>query len=150
VERQYVKDNARSRKRLAKLVKNLTDEELQLVIYKEGWTIAAALAHIAFWDERRRVMLKVWKRKKVATPRRIGVIVNDVLIPFLLAIPPRKAAELAVLTAEALDKEIEELSPEMLKAIKALKDPLILNRAIHRKMHLDEIEAVLKNKRPSV
>ncbi len=147
MDKQYIIDNAKERERLKKIVKSLTDAELRLVIYKEGWTIAVALAHLAFWDERRRVMLKIWKQKGVAQSPYLEDIVNDTLIPILLVIPPRKAAELAVATAAALDKELEELSPEMLTAIEALKEPYALNRAIHRKMHLDEIEAFLKNRR---
>ena len=144
MEKQYIKENARERERLRKLVEKITDKELKLVIYKEGWTIAAMLAHLAFWDERRRVMLKIWKRKGVAHSPYVEDIVNDTLIPLLLLIPSRKAAELAVSTAEALDKELEGLSLEMLTAIEALKEPFALNRAIHRKMHLDEIQAFLE------
>lgn len=147
MEKQYVIENAREQERIRKLVNKITDEELNLVIYKEGWTVAVALAHLAFWDERRRVMLKIWKQKGVAQSPYIEDIVNDTLIPLLLAIPPRKAAELAVLTAYALDKELEGLSSEMITAIEALKEPNALNRGIHRKMHLDEIEAFLAKQR---
>lgn len=122
----------------------ITDKELKLVIYKEGWTIAVALGHLAFWDERRRVMLKIWRQKGVAQSPYFEDIFNDSLLPILLLVPPRKAANLAVATADALDKELEELSPEMLKDIEALKEPFALNRAFHRKIHLDEIEAFLK------
>lgn len=51
--RQYVIENTRERKRLRALVSRITDEELSLPYYKEGWTVAAGLAHLAFWDERR-------------------------------------------------------------------------------------------------
>ena len=75
-------------------------------------------------------------------------ITNDTLIPFLLAIPPRKAAELAILMAEVLDHELEEASPELIASIEALEERHALDRSIHRKMHLDEIEALLRTKRP--
>jgi hypothetical protein len=142
---QWAIDNARERERLHKLVEKITDKELQLIIYKEGWTIAVMLAHIAFWDERRRVMLKIWKEKGVAQSPYFEDIFNDSMLPLLLLVPPRKAAELAVKTADALDKELEELSTEMIKDIEALKEPFALNRGIHRKMHLDEIEEFLRN-----
>ena len=147
MDRSFVTENTKSRERLRKLVEQITDKELKLIIYKEGWTVAAALGHLAFWDERRRVLLKKWQQKGVTPSQYIEDIVNDALIPLLLAIPPRKAAELAVLTAEALDKELEELPPDMITAIESLKDRHALNRAIHRKMHLDEIDALLKTKR---
>ena len=147
MERQYVLDNTRERERLRKLVNKITDKELSLIVYKEGWTVAVAFTHLAFWDERRRLVLKLWKQNGVTPTPQIGDMVNDVLIPLFLAIPPRKAAELSIQTAEALDREIEALSPEMITAIEALKEPNSLNRGMHRKMHLDEIETLLKAKR---
>jgi hypothetical protein len=147
MERQYVIKNARERERLRKLVNEMTDKELTLIIYKEGWTIAVALAHLAFWDERRRLLIRKWKQKGVTPSPFEEDIINNALLPFLLAIPPRKAANLAIITAEALDHELEELSPDMITAIKSLGDRHALNRSIHRKMHLDEIEALLKAKR---
>jgi hypothetical protein len=143
---KYAAENAKSLARLRQFVNSVTDAELKLVIYKEGWTVAVALAHLAFWDERRRVMLKLWKQEGVKPSPYVFDIINDALIPVLLAIPPRKAAELAVTTAAALDKELEELPPEMVKAIEALKEPTALDRAHHRNMHLDEINALLKAK----
>ncbi len=58
MERQYINDNNFERERLIKLVNKITDKELKLVIYKDGWTIAVALGHLAFWDERRRLLIK--------------------------------------------------------------------------------------------
>ena len=147
MERQWVVKNKQERERLRKLVNEITDEELTLVIYKEGWTIAVVLAHLAFWDERRRILLKKWKRKGVSTVPVDEYVINNALLPFLLAIPPREAANLSIRTAEVLDRELERLSPDLIQAIEALKERHALNRAIHRKMHLDEIEASLKAKR---
>ncbi|MGD1119416.1 MAG: hypothetical protein ABR886_08005 [Dehalococcoidales bacterium] len=149
MDRQYVKENAKSLERLRKLVNNITDDELKLVIYKEGLTIAALLGHVAFWDERRRFLLRKWKLNGV-TPSMIADedvdILNDALTPFFLAISPRKLAEMAIRNAEALDNELEKISPELIKAIEAIGDRHALNRGIHRNMHLDEIDAFLKAK----
>jgi hypothetical protein len=144
MERQYIKDNAISRERLARLVNRLTDEQLKLVIYKEGWTVAVVLGHLAFWDERRRILLKNYPEKGVSPTQVIPDIANDALLPLLLSIPPRKSAELALATAEALDKEIEAMPDELFNEILALKEPMLLNRAAHRNAHMDEIEAFLK------
>jgi hypothetical protein len=154
VEKPWVKENNRERERLARLVNEISDGELKLVIYKEGWTVAVALAHLAFWDERRRLTLKIWKQKGMKAVSVMGEehidIINDTLLPFLLSIQPDKAAESAIASAETLDRELEELSPEMITAIESLQKPYILNRSVHRQMHLDEIEAFLKNKRRSL
>jgi hypothetical protein len=146
----YNKENDVSRERLKKLVNSITDEELKLVIYKEGWTIAAALGHLAFWDERRVAVVRYWKQRGVQASGIAGTdthVINDALVPFFLAIPVRKMAKLAVQAAEKADKALEELPAEMIPSIEALGDIHSLNRSIHRKMHLDEIDTLLKVKR---
>jgi hypothetical protein len=152
VERQYVKNNTKSRERLATLVKNLTDAELKLVVYREGWTIAVILGHLAFWDERRLALAKMWRQGKL-TPSNIDGVdmdtVNDALGHIFLTMPPRKLAELAISAAEKLDKELAGLPSEIIPAIEAMGDRHALNRADHRKMHLDEIETFLKGKIPN-
>jgi hypothetical protein len=147
--RQFAAENARERERLRNLVNEITDEELTLALNIEGWTVAVALAHLAFWDERRLVLVRKWKKKGVTPSPIDGDIVNDALVPLLLAIPPRKAADLSILMAEALDRELEEASPDLIAAIEALGDSHALNRSIHRKMHLDEIEALFRTKHQS-
>jgi hypothetical protein len=150
MENNYNQENEKSRERLQKLVNEITDEELKLVIYEEGWTIAAALGHLAFWDERRALWLKEFSENGSAIS---GIndldtqITNDTLVPFLLALSPRKAAQLAVTCAEKVDKEIEGFSPELIKKIKGVRDKYALDRSLHRKMHLDEIDVLLKAKR---
>jgi hypothetical protein len=54
---------------------------------------------------------------------------------------------LAIKAAVKIDKEIAGLSDDLVQQIKALVDPLALDRGHHRKMHLGEIEAFLKTKR---
>ena len=146
MERTYVRENTRGRERLRALTNRITDEELSLILYAEGWTIAFALAHLAFWDQRRLVLIRKWKRQGVTPSPIDSDTTNDALLPFFLALPPREAANLAISTAEALDRELAELSPDLITAIKGLGDRHALNRATHSKTHLDEIEALLKNK----
>lgn len=150
MERNYIQLNKKSRERLSKLVKEISDEELKLVIYTEGWTVAVALGHLAFWDERRALNLKEWKQSGI-TPSGLDEldtrIINDTLAPFLLALSPCKAAELSVACAEHVDKIIESLSPELISKIDAMGDKYALDRNLHRKMHLDEIDVFLAAKR---
>jgi hypothetical protein len=150
MERKYIAENNRERERLMKLVHKITDEELKLVIYKEGWTVAVALGHLAFWDERRLALVKNWLKNGVTLSDINGLdmnTTNDALVPLFLAMPVRKVAELAVLAAERVDKEVANLPDDILPKIEALGDRASLNRGAHRKMHLDEIEAFLKSKR---
>lgn len=147
MKRQFVIENTKERERLKKLVKSLTDEELKLVIYKEGWTIAVVLAHLAFGDQRSLAFLKKWSQSGVTPEPPIDIDnINDALLPLFLAIPPRTVANLAVFSAETLDGELEKADPELTDAMEKLA-PHRLHRAKHRKMHLDEIEDFLKARR---
>lgn len=149
MERQFVIENKMERDRLKKLVARLTDAELELVIYKEGWTIAVVLAHLAFWDNYALALLKRWKKDGVSLSHREWDNINDALLPLALDLSPRTAAEMALSSADATDREVKQSSPKFIKAVEALKEPYRLNRGFHRKMHLDEIEAFLKAKRGS-
>ena len=147
MDKSYVGENKKSRERLKKLVDTITDEELTLTLNKEGWTVAAALAHLAFWDTRRLILLPKWKKNSV-TPSPVDTdTINDTLIPFFLSLPPRKAAELAISTVEKLDRELETLPDDLAEAIGKTGDRSALNRGVHRKMHLDDIENLLKTHR---
>ncbi|MDD5398444.1 MAG: maleylpyruvate isomerase N-terminal domain-containing protein [Dehalococcoidia bacterium] len=149
MNRQFVAENARARERLRSLVDKITDAELALALNAEGWTVAVALAHVAFWDERRLVLVRKWKKDGV-TPSPVDTdVFNDALVPFLSAIPPRKAASMSIRMAEAIDRELEEASPDLIAAMEASGDIHALDRSVHRKMHLDEIEAVIRAKRPT-
>ena len=147
MDRQFVIENSKERERLRKLVSGITEKELTLLLYKEGWTVAAALAHLAFWDQRRIILVRKWKEKGFTPSPMDEDTMNDALVPFFLALPPKKAADLAVSIAEELDSELEESSAEFIATMENSGDRHALNRAIHRKMHLDDIEALLQIKR---
>jgi hypothetical protein len=147
MNRQFVIENAGELERLRHLVNGLTGEELTLILNKEGWTVAAALAHLAFWDQRRLVQVRKWKQKGVSVSTMDGDTINDALVPFFLAIPPRKVAKLCMKIAAELDRELESSADEFISQVEKSGDIHALNRAVHRKMHLDEIESLLKQKR---
>jgi hypothetical protein len=147
MDRPFVAENARERERLRSLVGRLTDDQLSLQL-ENGWTVAIVLAHLAFWDQRSFVLMQKWKLKGVA-PSPIDIdVTNDSLLPLWLALPPRAAANLAVSSAEAIDREIEESPSELISAIENLGEKFRLYRSEHRKLHLDHIEEFLKNKGP--
>jgi hypothetical protein len=139
----FANENREQRERLTKLANAMTDEQLLLPLYEEGWTIATALGHLAFWDERRRVQLINWAKSGVKSSPIDGDTINDAMIPLLNLIPAREAANLGVSTASAIDNELMDISPETVDRINASGDIHALDRSVHRKMHLDEIEALL-------
>jgi uncharacterized damage-inducible protein DinB len=147
MERQYVIENNKARQRLRALVNTISDEELTLQLYKEGWTVAAALGHIAFWDQRRVLLIERWKKTGVSPSPIDEEIINNALVPFLLEIPPRKVAEMTISIADKLDKELEKLPPDLISETEKSGDRHALDRGIHRNMHLADIETLLKTKR---
>ncbi len=139
---EFTAANQRERERLHALVTRLTDEELMRPMGNH-WTVAVALAHLAFWDERSLFLLRKWQREGV-TPSPMDIdVTNDALLALWRVIPPRAAANQAVAAAEAVDRELEAASPELIDAIRELGEDYRLFRSIHRKLHLDEIEAVI-------
>lgn len=149
MDRSFVDENARERERLRTLVRRLTDQELGLPMGSE-WTIAVALAHLAFWDQRSFVLVRKWKNSGVVEPSPIDVdVTNDSLLPLWISLEPRKAANLAVSCAETIDRELEEASSEIIAQIERLGDKFRLYRSIHRKLHLDQIEELLEERGPS-
>ena len=146
MNRFFVAENTKERERLSALVRRLTDEELSLPLGND-WTIAVGLAHLSFWDQRSLILVRTWKKSGVVEPSPIDIdVTNDSLLSIWLAIPPRVAANLAVASAEKIDRELEEASSDLITKIESLGEKFRLYRSIHRKQHLDEIEEILRNK----
>lgn len=137
----YATRNAADRERLRALVTRLSEEELQRPL-AEGWTAAATLAHLAFWD---RFVLVRWEQYDregafLDLPDRHLDLVNAAMLPQWLALAPRRAAELALVEAEAVDRRIAGLAPEAVRAALATNRPAMIDRSLHRRAHLDELE----------
>ena len=148
LDRGYVTRNNAERARLAALVKKWTDADLARPM-PAGWTVAGVLGHVAFWDQRILELLARWEKNgPAAVPPALDEAdvdwVNDAAKPMLLAVPPRKAAELTLAIAEAVDRKVETLTDDQIARNTAAGNPLNLDRAEHRKEHLNEIEAALK------
>jgi hypothetical protein len=142
---KYIRDNAQENATLKKLVEGLSDKDL-LVPLEAGWTVAAILAHLAFWDQRAATLIEKWKQEGVGGSAIDMDVVNEATRRLCLAIPPRKAAKLAVTLADEVDQLICDLNPEMVEAILTKGTTVRLNRADHRRTHLGEIERALQAK----
>ncbi len=68
------------------------------------------------------------------------------LLSIWLAIPPRAAANLAVSSAEEIDRELEEASSDLIAKIESLGEKFRLYRSIHRKQHVDQIVKLLNSR----
>jgi hypothetical protein len=147
-DRTFVAKNDSERARLRALVARLSDADLARPL-PAGWTVAGVLAHLAFWDQRALVLLERWQQAgPAAVPPTINDAdidwINDATKPLALALPPRRAADLTLEIAEAVDRKIEALPEEFLARNAAAGSPINLLRAEHRGEHLDEIEAAFR------
>jgi hypothetical protein len=148
-DRAYIAENEVERKRLTSLVARLTDSDLARAM-PGGWTVASVLGHVAFWDQRIITLVAQWRKAGVGTPPKDldesqVDWVNDAMKPMLLAVPPRRAAELTVSIAEATDRMLAELPEDFLAANDRAGSPVNVHRAEHRREHIDEIESALKS-----
>jgi hypothetical protein len=140
----FIEENTQGRERLRAVVSSLSDEELSLQA-GAGWTLAAILVHLAFWDFRVLELMRRWKREGVgASPIDVD-IVNDATKPLCLAIPGREAVKIVLSAAEAVDAELEHIPEDLLPGITALvqEGTFRLDRSLHRHEHLDQIEKLL-------
>ena len=146
IDRAFVAENDTERMRLKALVERLSDEHLSHPM-PAGWTVAGVLAHLAFWDARALYLTKKYESGIAPSKddHESGDVhwINDSAKPLCLALPPRRAAQLAVELAEETDARVAGLSDELLEQIIAITPPFNLSRASHRREHLDEIEASL-------
>ncbi len=142
----YSQPNAESRRRLEALVRGLSDQDLAGTT-DYGWTVAALLAHLAFWDQRMSVILHRWQEQGLDASPVDSMAVNDALKVLCHALEPRTAAALAISAAQKVDAEFETLSDEFVKQIEqhieATSTQFRMNRSLHRNAHLDDIEALL-------
>jgi hypothetical protein len=142
----YAQQNAESRQRLIDLTKRLSDEDLARST-DYGWTVAALLAHLAFRDQRMLMILRRWQEEGFDPSPIDAGVVNDSLRVICHALEPRKAIELCLSSAEAMDAKFETLTSELVKQLEehaaATDTQFRMNRGLHRNGHLDDIEALL-------
>jgi hypothetical protein len=142
LDRSFVELNRASTNHIRDLAARLTDEEMQHPV-GEHWTVAIALAHLAWWDRRVLYVLDMTERTGELFVPEIDIVVNDLSLPLWAAIPPRAAARIAIESAEALDKRLEGYPEALLALIYAYNKRWIV-RALHRGEHLDEVDAALR------
>jgi hypothetical protein len=142
LDKSYVELNRVSRERMHALVAPLTDEQM-LTRVGEHWTVGIVYAHLAWWDRRVIYVLDTTEKDGKLFVPEIDISVNDLSLPLWAAVPPRHAFQIAIETAETLDKRLETYSPQLLEEIYNYNKRWVI-RALHRNEHLDEADAALK------
>lgn len=138
----FAESNQTQTERLRRLVDRATPAMLATRL-PNGWTVAVALGHLAFWDRQRLCLLRRWAAEDFRTGAYDGDVFNDAMQPLLELIPPGQLAAAALRAAEAVDTLLLELSDDVIAASLARPDAPQLDRGAHRKHHLDQVEKVL-------
>jgi len=139
----YTTENAESAERLADLIAQLSDSDL-LRPLEAGWTVAAVLAHLVFWDIRIVTLLEKWQREGAIGPSEIDAdLINEVTRHLFVQLPPRAVANLAISWAGKANQAIAALDARTAAEIVAKAPNVRLDRAHHRRAHIEEIVAAL-------
>jgi hypothetical protein len=133
--------NRESTVKMQKIGEKLTEADFRKKLHY-GWTIPVAFAHLAFWDNRVIPLIELSKKDGTIMTSNYDDKLNDILLPFLEAIPPAKAIKMAVEIANRLDEMLESCSPEMINQIMTVNSRWV-DRSLHRNDHLKDIESAL-------
>jgi hypothetical protein len=139
----YVEENARERERLIRLTERLTESDLARAM-PNGWSVATKLAHLAFWDRYYFALIEEWERAGYRADTTDAHAVNDAARFLSSAISPAAVPRLVVTAAEAIDRRLEAISPELEAELESDGRIRVLRRALHRREHLDQIEDALR------
>ena len=142
VSAAFAESNRTQTERLGQIVQRLGTATLALRL-PNGWTVAVALAHLAFWDRQRLCLMRRWAAGKAASGAYDGDLFNETMQPLLELIPGEDAAAAAVRAAEEVDAFLLEVPDEVVAAALARPDAPNLDRGSHREHHLDQVEKAL-------
>jgi len=134
----YTQDNTISRQQVIDLAKRLKDDQLTYPL-PAGWTVSGVFAHLAFWDQRALILIQKWRRDGISDSAVDVDIINEATRGLCINVTPQQATNFFISSAEALDAEIEQLSPEFLSQIESDGLTVRLNRALHRQDHIVQI-----------
>lgn len=143
--RSYEAANAASRERIQAIAESLPDTTLVQPL-GNGWSIAGAFAHVAFWD---RAVIARWDHWRQAgefpqDDETWQEVVNAAASAQWQALPPRWSALDAVSAAGIVDDFLTALTEDEVTAAHRAGFDYLLDRSTHRNAHLDDIERSLR------
>ncbi len=142
VSKAFAESNRSQTERMRRLVQRLNPAMLAARL-PNGWTVAGALGHLAFWDRLRLCLMRRWAAGDFCSGAYDTDLFNETVQPLLEMIPPERVAAAAVKTAEEVDALLLEVSDEAVEAALSRPDAPNLDRGSHREGHLDIIEKAL-------
>ena len=138
----YAEVNETELKRLTDLLVSLSDDDLKRTL-PNGWTIATAFAHLAFWDAYAVACFEEWGRNGFKSPAAQFDAINWAVDGMGRLIPAASLRRWVLEMAEAANRAAANASPEVQAAIEAAGRESFLCRSKHRSHHLDQIVALL-------
>ncbi len=145
-DRAYVEANRSASADLRALVEHLTDAELSVDL-GGGWTVATALAHLAFWDEWHVARWVYAAQEGELAPPAVDAVVtnraNEALESTWRALPARAAVQLMLDAAVAADEYTADLSDASIEAALERGGSRWFERFHHRRDHIDQISRAL-------
>ncbi len=148
MKQEVMAQNDATRASLQALIRTLADRDFARDL-GDGWTVATALAHLAFWDRRGKLLLDRWSAgdpPPADMPEWYSDTLNDSLIDEWRALPPHEAARLAMEAATAIDATIAGLGDRVAAEIVSRNEESRLTRSKHRREHIEQIERCLAHR----
>lgn len=136
------KENNTSRNELINFVNSLSQAQL----YQEmpaGWNVLAVLAHLAFWDQRAITLLNKWQIEGISASPNDTDVINETTRSFFRALDPERGKQLVLATAQEIDQLVDSMPVAFFNDVMVKGTTVHLNRAEHRRMHIEEIKQAL-------
>src|SRR6478736_1937555 len=108
VSAAFAESNRSQTERLRRLAERLDTAKLAVRL-PNGWTVAGALAHLAFWDRLRLCLIRRWAAGDFCSAAYDTNLFNATAQPLLEMIPPERAAAAALQAAEEVDALLLEV-----------------------------------------
>ncbi|MGZ4152393.1 MAG: DinB family protein [Actinomycetota bacterium] len=144
----HASQNAAARERVLALVAPLSDAQMA-VAGADGWTIAAQLAHLAFWDRvhvaRLRAALESGTDLPAPFPEGAIDAVNDAGLHGWRSIPGEAATRLFAEASAEVDAYLATLSPTVVEIVRSAGLSRHVERFRHRTEHGAAIEEAIRD-----
>ncbi len=142
----FVAENRSELERLKSLVERLSPEDYAREL-GFGWTVGMAFAHLAYWDQFAVIVHERWQKQgfvPIATGE--ADLINDAALPMFRLLPWNVLKEEVVAAAERADHAASLVGSELAAQVIAGGRDRLINRYVHRRMHLDDIERALSRR----
>jgi hypothetical protein len=137
-----IASNDAQRARLLDLLDRITSADLEQRL-PNGNSVADILIHLAFWDHYTCEVLRMWQREGFSSSITHFEALNSAVLMLASAIPSAAAVGFVREAAESVDREAAGIPRDLAGTIIENRKLRSLERAQHRREHLDQIAGLL-------